>query len=513
MHKTIFLPLLVATAALLNGCGGGGGGGSSATPPVTSTPPPTATPAAASYLNLCQAPRTTTGAGAAVPDRQGSLSDELTYLRLWSDETYLWYRELPTTPPAGFATPLAYFNVLKTSAVTASGKPKDNYHFTSPTEQYEESTRGVELGYGLSWAANSAPSFPRVWRVTSVAPGSPAAVAGLRRGDRLVTVDGYDFINGGDSATVDRLNAGLFPAAGERHTFAVARGSDALGSAPTVSSTVTLLAAKVDVPAVQNTKVIDTPTGKVGYLTFDDHNAASERQLIAAFNTLKAAAVDDLVLDMRYNGGGLLVVASQIAYMVAGPGPTSGKTFERLLVNDKRPAEEPMAFRTTSIGLETALPAPARQPLPYLGLKRVTILTGKGTCSASESLVNGLRGVDVEVNLVGDQTCGKPYGFYPQPNCGTTYFTVQFQGVNQKGFGDYADGFAPTCKVADDFSRAQGDPAEGQLAAALRYRSTGQCQAPAAMARSMEPGSASAPAQGLTPVRSPTREIAVYSRH
>ena len=88
------------------------------------------------------------------------------------------------------------------------------------------------------------------------------------------------------------------------------------------------------------------------------------------------------------------------------------------------------------------------------------MLAGPDTCSASESVVNSLRGVGVTVNLVGGATCGKPYGFFPQDNCGTTYFAIQFQGVNQQGFGDYGDGFAPTCAVADDFGHALGDPAE-----------------------------------------------------
>ena len=89
---------------------------------------------------------------------------------------------------------------------------------------------------------------------------------------------------------------------------------------------------------------------------------------------------------------------------------------------------------------------------------------------------------------VGSTTCGKPYGFYPTDNCGTTYFSIQFRGVNAKQFGDYPDGFSPAntvgaagvsvpgCSVADDFAHALGDTAEGRLAAALNYRATGgQC--------------------------------------
>ncbi len=61
--------------------------------------------------------------------------------------------------------------------------------------------------------------------------------------------------------------------------------------------------------------------------------------------------------------------------------------------------------------------------------------------------MNGLRGVNVQVIQIGTTTCGKPYGFYPQDNCGTTYFSIEFRGVNAQGFGDYPDGFSPSNSV------------------------------------------------------------------
>lgn len=522
--KSLTLPALLA--ALLAACGGdsrppvAGNPPPPVVPPVVAppaeppapptVPPPAAEPpvpydpmAAVQFASKCQAPRTS--AGVSYPDRQGTLADEFSFLRLWLEGEYLWYRELPKLDAASYGTAIDYFNALKTPQLTASGKPKDRYHFTYPSAQYEELSRGVELGYGVNWARNAAPNVPRTWRVTSVVPGSPAGQAGLRRGDRLLTVDGQDFVNAADAATVALLNAGLFPAkAGESHSLTLARGAQTLA--------VSLQASLLDVPPVQNTRVLETPEGKVGYLTFNNHNAVSELQLISAFTELKQAGVQDLVLDMRYNGGGLLVVASELAYMIAGPGPTEGKTFEHTLTNDKLPKLTALGFLARSLGLAAPKPAPARQPLPYLGLKRVTLLTGPGTCSASESLINGLRGVDVEVNLIGEQTCGKPYAFYPTPNCGTTYFAIQLQGVNEKGFGDYSDGFAPTCKAADDFSRAQGDPAEGQLAAALHYRATGMCPAPAAGARTLAGGAQPQPSPQLLPVRAPVNEISIYTR-
>jgi hypothetical protein len=218
--------------------------------------------------------------------------------------------------------------------------------------------------------------------------------------------------------------------------------------------------------------------------------------------------VNDLVLDIRYNGGGYLDIASEVAYMIAGPAQTAGKTFERTRFNDKYPSTDPVTgapltadpFLTTSQGFSGA----KGRPLPTLNLSRVFVLTSSNTCSASESIINGLRGIDVNVIEIGGTTCGKPYGFYPQDNCGTTYFSIEFQGVNAKNFGDYPDGFSPAnatgavgvtipgCAVADDFTHALGDTREARLAAALGYRNNQSCPAASAALRTATPGLASA---------------------
>jgi len=84
-----------------------------------------------------------------------------------------------------------------------------------------------------------------------------------------------------------------------------------------------------------------------------------------------------------------------------------------------------------------------------------------GTCSASEGIINVLRGVDIDIIQIGSTTCGKPYGFVPGENCGTTYFSINFKDVNAKGTADYADGFSPDCHIPnDDLSHNLGDPEE-----------------------------------------------------
>ncbi len=468
-HRASFWSVLGALTLTLVGCGGGGGNGDNSNAGVTSVDGDTIA-LSSSVKNVCVAPRSgiDPASGQLFTDQRGTLAQEKSWVRAYIDETYLWFDEIPASVrAASYATPQAYFDALRTPALTASGRPKDRFHFRFDTPAWQAlSLSGAAAGYGFELVVVKT-TPPREIRVAFTEPNTPATAAGIARGAKILFVDGADAING---AAVDALNAGLYPAkANETHSFTFL---DVDGSQRAVTLTSQVI---VSTP-VQNVRVIATPAGLTGYLLFNDHLATSESQLIAAITQLKAAGVTDLVIDVRYNGGGYLSIASELAYMVATPEATTGTVFERLLFNSKNPfgftsAQAITPFYSVSRGLSTT----SGQALPQLGLSRVTLLTGPGTCSASESIINGLRGVDVRVDLMGETTCGKPYGFLPQDNCGTTYFAIQFNGVNNKGVGDYADGLAPTCQVADDFGRALGDPLEKRLAAALSYRATGVC--------------------------------------
>jgi hypothetical protein len=149
-------------------------------------------------------------------------------------------------------------------------------------------------------------------------------------------------------------------------------------------------------------------------------------------------------------------------------------------------ANAPTPFYNTGLGFSVTDGA----AIQTLSLPRVFVLSTSNTCSASESVINGLRGIDVDVVLIGGATCGKPYGFYPEDNCGQTYFSIQFKGINDKSFGDYPDGFAPAnsssvfavkipgCAVADDMNHDLGDTNEAMLAAVMGYRVDGSCPTP-----------------------------------
>ena len=480
----------MACCALLIACGGGGGSSSRATPSTPVTPPASDFDQgifrdSSVYANACAVPR---GEGSA--DVQGTAEDENNWLRAWSHDLYLWYGEIVDEDPAAYGT-TAYFDLMKTFALTPRGRPKDKFHFTYDTEEWQQlSQSGIAAGYGADIQLLQ-PAPPREVVVAYVEAGSQAAAAGLKRGTRILFVDGIDVINDGTQAGTAALNAALFPAdVGATHAFEI---TDFDGSNP---RTVELTSARITQNPVPITSigvepaVSNAPVPSTGYLLFNSHIATAEQRLLLAVESFAAANVQELVVDLRYNGGGFLDIANELAYMIAGPNATQNTFFGETQFNDKHTNVNPVTgqdlqpepFHSTAQGYSVA----AGTPLPSLGLPRVFILTSGGTCSASEAVINALRGIGIAVILIGDTTCGKPYGFYPKDNCGTTYFSIQFRSVNNAGFGDYADGFIPTiqpveafevtgCRVDDDFSRALGDPQEALLATALGYIAEDSC--------------------------------------
>ncbi len=481
--RSDFRVLLLPLAAFLASCGGGGGGSSRlADNPNVSWQSGVYLPEE-TFAGRCRSPRPGTN------DRAGTVADENNWLRSWSNDTYLWYSEITDRNPAQYGT-LEYFSLLKTGATTPSGQPKDKFHFTYDTDDWIAlSQSGISAGYGAAFEI-LAPAPPRRIVVAFVEENSPA-FGELQRGDEILMVDGEDAVNGTSAATVNALNAGLFPAdVNQTHTFRV-RGND------NITRDVTLVSQEITYTPVPVVDRFSTPSGDVGYILFNDHIAPAEAALEQAVASLgQNGGVTDLILDLRYNGGGYLDIASETAYMISNPTLTAGRNFERLVFNDKHPNTDPVTnraltptpFHTTSQGFA----GNAGRTLPNLPLNRVYIITGPGTCSASESIINSLRGVNVQVVLIGSTTCGKPYGFYPTDNCGTTYFTIQFRGENNANFGDYSDGFSPAntaanagvsvpgCSVADDFTRELGDPAERRIAAALSFRASNNQVCPAA---------------------------------
>ncbi len=265
---------LLAGALAVAGCGGGGG---------SDSPAPEVIGPTAQTANRCSPGNPYAPANTLT----GSLAVEKQWIRSYFNEAYLWYNEVPRVDPAlpAFNTPSTYEsldNYFSALVVTS----KDRFSFTYPTADWNAlSQSGVSPGNGIEFVSDSRVP-PRNIRIAYVEPGSGAAAAGLQRGDVLFSVNGVS----ADDATqmgVSILNAAAFPqpsAIGNINSWTFTRGGAFL---PTVS----LAVADVTKQPVLTTSVINTATGRVGYLVFNDHLATAEQQLIDAVNSFKAQGI------------------------------------------------------------------------------------------------------------------------------------------------------------------------------------------------------------------------------
>ncbi len=383
-----------------------------------------------------------------------SASDQKSWLAGHMDDWYFWTALSPKPAPGPYADVLAYLEALRYTG-SDSRFPADRWSYTQGSDAFNSFfTDGMTLGYGLAVAGlelgrdGSKPLLVRY-----VDPLSPADLRGIRRGDQIISANGR---SAASIVAADDYAALSAASAGETLTVVV-RGSDGVDRARV------LTAASYSLSPVTGTTVLQSPGGRpLGYLAVKDMVTQALSPADAAFAQFKAAGVADLVLDLRYNGGGLVSTGATLAGYIAGS-RGAGLNYARLLFNDKHSA--------SNQNFPFAVPGAA------LNLPRVFVLMGRRTCSASEQLINGLRGAGLNVVAIGETSCGKPVGFQPVSNCGTTFSIVNFESVNQVGTGRYFNGLAPSCAVAEDFSVAQASSADPLLAAALRYADSGSCPA------------------------------------
>lgn len=490
-----------ATLAMLlvcaSGCSGGqSGAGRSQSPSAGVTGAPVTVPRwvkgqfapSEEFYGRCANPRTGTHpwTGEAYDDRSGTLTHEKMWLRSIMQELYLWYGDMNDVDPA---------DVSLGDYLVELRAPQDRFSFSRPLDLAVAQDQGLQVDYGIRWSYQSRPS-EMVVRVADVSRTSPY-FGQIERGDWVRSVDGID-LDSAQLADVNAIEAALFPAhPGEVHSVTLI---DHQSGKP---AQIELIAQELEFATVPRVSVIDTEQGSVGYLQFDQHLAKSEGELIAAVEQLRDQGISDLVLDLRYNLGGYLDIASQLSYMVAGPGYASGQIFYQTRFNDRLGTTdpftgedvEPIAFHeTTRFGEGEA------QDLPSLDLSRVFVLTGPHTCSASEAIINGLEGVGVEVFQFGGNTCGKPYGSVEIDNCGTLYSFLMFSASNAQGYGDYFQGFWPSgsdrqldthilpgCPAVDDLEHELGNTDEALLAAALHFRRENACPETVAFAQNVTP--------------------------
>jgi hypothetical protein len=383
-----------------------------------------------------------------------SATDQKSWLASYMDDWYFWTAFSPKPAPGPYADALAYLEALRYTG-SDSRFPADRWSYTQGSDAFNSFfTDGKALGYGLAVAGSElARDGSKPLYVRYVDPGSPAAVAGIQRGDRVTQI--------ASRAASELIAANDFTALTASATGQTVAITTTRAGAPAFSGLLT--AASYDLAPVTGTAVLQSPRGRpLGYVAVKDMISQALSPADAAFAQFKAAGVADLVLDLRYNGGGLVSTGATLAGYIAGS-RGAGLNYATLLFNDKHSASN-QSF-------------PFAVPGAALNLPRVFVLMGRRTCSASEQLINGLRGAGLDVVTIGETSCGKPVGFQPTSYCGTVYSIVNFESINQLGTGRYFSGFAPSCAVAEDFTVAQASSADPLMAAAVRYADGGGCPA------------------------------------
>lgn len=392
------------------------------------------------------------GTDSAAPEASGypgaaarcDITGQRNWLRDYLSDQYFWSAQLRVADDAASDMPEYFASLL--------AFPVDRYSFAQSTSSFQQFFGdGRRTGYGYSLAWDDAAQT--VFKVRTTEPLSPVGLAGLVRGDTIVTIDGFT------SAQIATGALGTVTTAGVARHFVV------LG-ATGVQRSFTVNSADYPLSPVVAARVLAAAGGvRVGYLAYQDFIDAGAAALGDAFNAFREANVTELVVDLRYNGGGSSRQARNLASM-AGGSALDGQVFGQYRFNARNSDKN---FSQTFTSSLASLPA-----APLEGLSRVIVITSGNTASASELFINSLRPFR-QVVLVGGTTYGKPYAFLPRDACGITYNAVNLEVANALGFSDYSAGFAPTCAVADDLDHALGDPLERRTAAALGYISTGAC--------------------------------------
>jgi C-terminal peptidase prc len=387
---------------------------------------------------------------------------QCTFVRDTLQAYYYWYKELPNPDPASFASPEAYLDSVRYRTLDSSFS-----YITSKASSDAFYSDSQFIGFGLSYKRTGDTEL----RLAQTFPGSPAADAGMDRGDTLLSVNG--------KTVADLLRTG------EINTIF---GAEQVGVTADLAwrdmqgreRSATLAKRLVTIPTVSQTAVLNAGGARVGYIHFRNFVQPSVEALNTAFTQLREQGATELVLDLRYNGGGLVSVAQHLAGLIAGP-PLVGQVFVQFTHNDKQ------ASRDTSYKFEAKPQA--------LAATRLVVIATSGSASASEAIINGLRPY-MDVKVVGDTTYGKPVGQYGFDFCQKVLYPVAFLVTNARGEADYFGGIVADCAAADDVDHALASPQEASLAEALYVVRNGRCS-----------GTAAAQAEVQARFRARTREL------
>ena len=352
---------------------------------------------------------------------------------------YLWNDLLPASFDINaHATPIAVLNAL--TAV----QPLDQFSGIQTLEaDVQFFGEGKFEGYGFSTRFVAAGDL----RLARVFVDSPANAAGLARGQRILMLN-------------NRTIAEIEAAEGVGAVFAAAAIDFTMRESNGNEFTVNIVADIVTIDPIPQFRIIPVAgTPGIGYLELAQFISTAEPKFETVFSQFRAAGVTDVIIDLRFNGGGLVSTTEILADYLGGL-VAQNLVFSKTFFNVDRAANNDQAF----FGLRGN----------SIGLSRLVVIASQNTASASELITNGME-PHVDVTIVGDRTFGKPVGQIGVQFCEQVLRPTAFSLTNADDFGDYFGGLPVDCAVTDDLDIAVGIDTDPNIEAALTYFATGGC--------------------------------------
>jgi C-terminal processing protease CtpA/Prc len=388
-----------------------------------------------SVFASCKKDKTTTP---SVPLTAAAARDSLYAIM---NEWYYWNDLMPTVNKDNYADPYLLMDAMRY-------KPLDRWSFVADYDQFMAEMEGSFVGHGFRIGVDDSNKA----RIVLIYSGSPLYAKGVRRGwvvKKINDTDVAPILLSGDSKAYSDLIGPSEAGVTNKFLFQTPEGKD---------SVITSTKSAFTLNSVILYDTLHLSSGVTGHLVFDSFIQPSENELATAFAYFYAYNIKDIILDLRYNSGGYLYVAEELASYIAG-NLGQNQTFVSLTYN---------SLHQSSNASYPMLTSP--YPLP---LTRVVVITTRETASASECVMNGLKPYMSVVSL-GDTTNGKPVGMNGG-DIGKKYFIapITFKIVNKDNQGDYFAGIAPNSLVSDDITHDFTDREELCLKAAIDYLQTG----------------------------------------
>lgn len=405
---------------------------------------------------------------------------------LYAKDTYYWNEPFPTYDafkPRSYASNQAVLDAI--IALPGTGKPVDKYSFLD-NGSVSSQLGGVSGDYGFSVFYNGARPSSDL-RIKYVSPNSPAAGKGLKRGYRITKINGRTDLSTAVDANVSFVSDAVF-GGNASVTLTVEKPGGATEEVVVARGTY------ANTP-IFYTSVLTVGSKKVGYIVFNSFTTNSRDALTTKIAEFAAAGVTELVVDLRYNGGGSVATADVFTNLIAPVGlngTTMYTTFWTKTMQDGKAgilSNQPLTDSKGKLQPFTGgvngvyatyadidyKPAANREVFAKIGaanISKVYFLVLSGTASASELLINNLK-PHLEVKLIGQKTYGKPVGFFAIKIDKIDLYIPQFETKNSQNIGGYYTGIPVDFTVADDVTKDFGDRTEALLAAALSYSEKG----------------------------------------